>query len=178
MNINALHSEARTGGKAAEEKLFQALTVRFRFFAEQKILDNQDAEEVMQRALMTVFRKYQEIDFKVSFAAWAHKVLDNEILKHYRTKSVREKVMVRTADGETPSEAWHPNPDLKIKLADCMKKLCESHSRYALILGLHYQGYSAEEICKELDITFNNFYVLLSRSRNALKRCLEEGGTE
>ena len=51
MNINALHSNCGQGDKGAEERLFESLSVRFRLFAEHKIRDRLDAEEVCQKAL-------------------------------------------------------------------------------------------------------------------------------
>jgi RNA polymerase sigma factor (sigma-70 family) len=176
LDINSLHRDSCGKEKAAEEKLFAALTVRFRLFAGQKILDKQDAEEVVQKSLMIVFQKYRGIDFKTSFAAWAHKVLDNEILKHYRAKSTREGLFVGTADGGAPTALWNPDPELKRRLVGCMTKLLETNHRYARILDLHYQGYSAEEICREITLTLNNFYVLLSRARSALRHCLDNEG--
>jgi DNA-directed RNA polymerase specialized sigma24 family protein len=50
-----------------------------------------------------------------------------------------------------------------------------ANKRYARILVLRYQGYSAEEICDEFKITSKNLYMILSRARVLLKRCIETG---
>ena len=95
LNTAELHTKACQGDKSAEKELFQILFVRFRYFAGQKIRNQQDVEEVVQNALMAVSRKYSKINVDVSFAAWAHKVVSNEVLKHYRSKSLRERTRLR-----------------------------------------------------------------------------------
>ena len=41
--------------------------------------------------------------------------------------------------------------------------------------NLIQQGYKSDEICRKLRVTPNNFYVILSRGRQLMKMCLEEG---
>jgi DNA-directed RNA polymerase specialized sigma24 family protein len=65
--------------------------------------------------------------------------------------------------------------DLKLTLKECLRKILEVHPRYALVLNMIYEGYRAVEICKELSIKRNNFYVILNRGRAVLKLCLETG---
>jgi RNA polymerase sigma factor (sigma-70 family) len=137
-----------------------------------------DAEEVVQNSLMVVARKYRGINFETSFAAWAHKVLSNEILKYYRAKSYRQDMFMSSIEGNDTAASWDPNPEIKRRLLDCMKKLCETNSRYARTLNLKYQGYGAEDICRKLKMTANHFYVALSRARSMLKHCLEKGEIE
>lgn len=175
MDINTLFSNCRQGGKAAEEALFAALTARFRLFAEQKVRNRVDADEIVQNALMVVFKKYRAIDFEISFAAWAHRVLENEILKYYRAKSYHNNLFMQVEPDASPSALWHPDPTLKRRVVDCMKKICEANARYARTLNLKHQGYGTDDICRKLEISPENFYVILSRARSMLKLCLETG---
>lgn len=175
MNIDSLYNQCRQGDKIAENELFRHLSARFRLFAELKIRDKVDAEEVVQNAIMTVARKYPAIEFEVSFAAWAHKVLQNEILKYYRSQGYRGELFVSAEADAFPQSVWSPDPDLKRHLMDCMRKLCEANGRYARVLNLKYQGYEATEICRKLKVTADNFYVILSRARSMLKACLDNG---
>ena len=175
MNLDGLYHNCRTGDPTAEEHLFRHLTARFRLFAEHKVRNRLDAEEVVQNALAVVVSKYKSIEFTVSFAAWAHKVLNNEILRYYRAKKYRENLFMSDADIAPVSERWSPEADTKRHLLDCMKKLCSSHIRYARALNLKFQGYEARAICRRLGVTVDNFYVILSRARSLLKLCLENG---
>ena len=54
----------------------------------------------------------------------------------------------------------------------CLAKL---RGRQAEIFMLReIDGFSTEEICKELNITATNSWVMLYRARMGLRRCLEE----
>ena len=178
MDVNTLHRNLIDGDKASEDRLFEALRVRFELLARRRVRDSRDAEEVVQRSLMVVFEKYRSMTFEVSFSAWAHKVLEFEILKLYRTRSKIDETFVPSEDGGPPQASVNPDPHLKWKLVDCMKRLCDTNYRYAKILALRFQGFKTGEICDELNLTQTNFHVLLSRARAALRRCLENQGDQ
>ncbi len=178
MSINALHKQASDGDRSAEKQLFDALTVSFRLFAGHKIQNRDDAEEVVQEALMVIARRYQEIEFEVSFAAWANKVLENTVLKYYRSKGVRQRVFDGTTDGMDEGASYQVDPMLKARLLDCLREVSKTRLRHARILTLHFQGFTVAEICRRLSITVNNFYVTLMRARNLLAECLQKGERE
>ena len=48
VSLNVLHKNAVGGSREAEEELFESLTARFRLFAQHKIRDKADSEEVVQ----------------------------------------------------------------------------------------------------------------------------------
>ena len=78
-------------GLDAEEKLFSELTARLRLFARQRLWDRADADEVVQETVKTIFEKYRQIEFELSFAAWAYRVLNNKLLTFSATKGRRER---------------------------------------------------------------------------------------
>lgn len=176
MSINALHDQARSGDRAAEERLFQNLTVRFRLFTYQRVWSDDDAKEIVQEALVTIAREYKEIEFQTSFSAWAYKVLNHKISNFIRKKKVRDRTLESSEDPDTEFAVWTPDPVLEPKLLDCLHQLSRTNLRYARVLNLKYQGYPVEDICSRLEIKPNNLYVLLLRARNMLKQCLEKGG--
>jgi len=175
VNIDHLYENLCHGDKTAEGELFRHLTERFRLFAELKVRDKMDAEEVVQNAVMVIARKYRAIEFETSFAAWAHKVLSNEILKYYRTKAYHDDLFMRVELESSPSALWNPDPDFKRRLLECIRKLCDANIRYARTLNLKYQGFDIDDICRKLKVTTENLYVILSRARSLLKLCLEKG---
>ncbi len=174
MSINAFYLSARDGDARAEEQLFEKLSARFGFFAQQRIWDRDDAQEIAQEALAAVCERYKTIEFQVSFSAWAHKVLDNKILEYYRTRSRMRERESAAENGE--STAAHGSSHmLERQLLECLRRLNIGFKRHARILNLHYQGYSVEEICLRLSVTRTNLYSILSRARSMLLLCLEKG---
>ena len=178
MDANDLYEKARNGDDAAENRLFEQLTVRFRYLATLKLGNEADAEEIAQEALMVISKEYKEITIEISFAAWAYKVLENRILNFLRSKTVRQCSFEEKKRIGDSLDGYHSTPaaDLKRRLLDCLRKLGGSNPRYARILNLHYQGFTTNEICEKMEITSGNFYVILSRARSLLQECLDKGG--
>jgi RNA polymerase sigma factor (sigma-70 family) len=176
LDINVLHEKARSGDVEDVNRLFGFLTVRFRYLATLRLGNEADAEEVAQEALMVISKEYKEVVIESSFAAWALKVLENRILNFLRSKTIRQrKLEQRVETGDIPDgHHSNPGPDLKGRLLDCLRKLCEWNPRYARILNLHYQGFTTDEICDKMKITPGNFYVILSRARSQLQACLDD----
>lgn len=175
MNINELYDRARAGEQAAEERLFAHLTVSFRLFAQQRIWDKADAEEIVQEALMVIADKYLELEIESSFSAWAYRVVHNKIMDFTKTSKKRAELLERETAANPGETAWRPDPLLRIQLMRCFHKIDAVNRRHARILNLYYQGYSTTEICEKLKMTPNHFYVTLSRARSMLEVCLEKG---
>ena len=175
MSINELYSSARSGDKSAEVELFKKLTDRFLVYAHHKVWNQADAEDLAQAALTIVATEYREVHIETSFAAWAHKIMENRLLG-YIQKQRREKGRKTSGDpDENLSESWTPNPVLRMKLLGCLKKVGSVNRRYARILNLHRIGFNRSEVCEKLDLTIQQSYVLMSRARAMLKQCLDTG---
>jgi len=177
LDINALHGLAAGGDEAAEKQLFVHLSARFSFFVRQKLGVMVEGDEIVQNALTTILEEYRTIEIEVSFAAWANKVLDNRV-RAYLQEKTRRKVRadrVRDRSASAAADLSNPNPDLKLRLLSCLRKIGQANIRYARILNLHYQGFATEEICVKLGLTRGNCYSVLSRARSLLDVCLETG---
>lgn len=175
LNINTLHSQASQGDSGAEEKLFELLTARFRYFAQLKIRERQDVEEIVQDALMTILKKYRDIDFNVSFSAWAHKVLSNKILDFHKIKTGHRSKLEDIIQTGKHSAPLNQDNALEKDLLHCLKQINAAYKRHARVLNLRYQGYKVAEICSKLKVTRTNLYSILSRARTMLETCLEKG---
>ena len=180
MDINSLHSKAGEGDRKAVEELFVVLSSRFRLFAHHKIRNKTDADEVVQEALMAIYKEYGSITFTASFSAWACKVLDNRILDYLRRKQRESKRIEPGFDGTADSlkRPLGTNPDLRRKLLDCLQKVCRKNIRYARILNLHHLGYKTDEICARMTMKPATLYSALSKARSMLETCLEKGDTK
>ncbi len=174
MNINACFSDARAGVEGAKEQLFQSLSERFCFVAHQRLGNECDAQDLAQNALLAVSAHYESLEVTSSFAAWAFKVLDNEILGYYRKKGRQESGQKEFVQTEAARNPHNPNPLLRTRLLDCFRRVIRASQRYARVLNLHYQGFSTEDICVRLELSENASYVLLFRARALLQDCLDE----
>lgn len=175
IDINSLYQEALSGDRSHEDSLFEALSVRFRFFARQRIWDELDAEEAAQEALMTVFREYKKITISASFSSWAYKVLDNKILTYVQKRRRETERRGNLMESHSNQTGISDDPEFKRRLLTCLQKIASSNLRYARILNLHYQGFTTDDICARMDISAGNLYTTLSRARSLLEFCLDRG---
>jgi len=177
MDLNTLLQAAIQGDDDSEGELLQYLSVRFSGFAVLRLRNKQDAEEVVQDSLAAIARQYKSVEIETSFAAWAHMVLEYRILNKLRSRKRHDSVLSTAEDFATVRDesSSHAAHELKRKLSVCLKKIGGANIRYARILNLHHLGYSADEIGGRLSITRDNCYMILSRARILLRRCLDSG---
>ena len=173
MNLNLLYKRASDGDPASEKELFQLLTVRLRSIVQLNIWNKDDAEEIVQDTLMTIVHKYRDIEIHSSFSGWVSKIVDNKILNYLRTKRYRQARFTQTE--QTCERPYKPDPELRLRILDCLKKICRANVRNARMLNLYYQGYDTDQICRRLSITRNNAYSILFRARAMLELCLKKG---
>lgn len=175
LDINALQQIARSGDKEAENKLFRTLSVRFKFFVQQRVLHKEDVEDIVQSTLSTIAEKYKNIEFRWSFARWAYSCLEKNVKIYYRSKHYRLSKLGRLKNKASASGNRDYDPTMKMQLIECIKKVSQANRRYARILNLYYQGYTTDEISEKLRVSRENTYVIFHRARTALRQCLEDG---
>ena len=175
MDVDATYHLAVQGDENARRQLFETLSVRFRLFARHKVWNESDVEDVVQNALTAVFSKYKQVEILKSFTAWAHGVLNMEILRYTRDHSRNSARFTSLDENSEQVASDSGNPEIRRRLLRCLEKVAGVNLRYAKVLQLTYEGYETESVCRGLDVTPNNLYVILSRARTMLKKCLTEG---
>lgn len=178
MDLNTLYTNARGSDKTSENQLFEALGARFHYFVRHRIRNKDDCGEVVQNALAAVAKDFRAITFEVSFAAWAHKILERKIMDYYRSRKRQQNVFSPMSDFDDPESGPQLNQEVRRKLIDCLQKVNTVNQRHARVLVLKYQGFDCDEICRRLGLTRNNAYSVLYRARTMLKHCLEKGDIE
>jgi RNA polymerase sigma-70 factor (ECF subfamily) len=175
VSINTLYQAVINGDSSAETKLFSELYEAFRLFVGQRVRDADEAEDIVQETLATVSRKYREVDFTISFSAWAYRILEFKLLHHYRSKRHFRRLMEGVRREDLPTSVEPEDIELRNALIECLRKINQVNARYARILALRYQGYTTDEMSGFLETTSHNIHNLLSRARALLKTCLERG---
>lgn len=157
----------------AEEQLFTKLLVRFRYLVNCKVWNQQDAEEIVQSAMLVIAKEYSDLAEDRRFEPWAYKVLNNRVLGYMKARRRSDNRTTVFDAEELNMQGSNSDYQLKEKLRGCLTKIRKTNQTYARILALHFQGYSTDEICRKLNMTPNNLYVALSRARASLGRCLD-----
>jgi len=172
-----LLARARTGDKSAENEVFRHFIVRFRYLAKKKIWREDDAEDIAQEVCRTVLEKYKKGEIESELEIWAIGVLRNKIGNYIQTSQSNRAKKSTWFDEITAGDQSHGGDmvHLKEKLLKCLRMIIRRYPRYARVLNLVSQGYSAADVSRRLGIKVSNCYVILNRGRNVLAKCLKTG---
>ncbi len=162
------------------------------------------AEDLVQDTFLSAIRSYSGFEGKSSIQTWLVSILKNKIVDHFRKASnTREKMIIDQnweEDGyEYPFRNEEPyqghwkkgrypgghgadilsimeNEEFREILEICLSLL---PPKWAAAFALKVmEELESEKVCKELDISASNLWVILHRSRLKLRECLEKRWVE
>ncbi len=150
-------------------------------------LDPQRAEDVTQATFTTFLEKAEQFEGRSHVRTWLFGILYKKIAEARRTLQ-REGKMDDIDDVVEqrfkPDGTWvrPPEPadeqlyrtEVKELIEDCLESV-PTQQRMAFILR-EVEDLDTDEICKIMEVTRTNLGVLLYRSRNRLRECLETKG--
>jgi len=155
-------------------------------------ISNRDvSKDLVQDTFFAGLKAMENFQGKASERTWLISILKRKIIDHYRKiNSAKGKAEVKMnfySDGEREGEwieervpsNWAAeidkqieNEELKEALEKCITALPE---KYSIVFKLKtIEQFDTEEICKELDITSSNLWVIIHRARTQLRRCMED----
>jgi RNA polymerase sigma-70 factor (ECF subfamily) len=160
-------------------------------FALSRIKDPSIAEDLVQETFLAALRARENFKGQSTGRTWLIAILKHKIVDYIR-KKIREpssdniETLSDLADSDFDDHGqwqirpfkWAINPakiyEQKEFLDVLYRCLAELPERLAEAFMLReMDGLSTEEVCKVLDITATNSWVMLYRARMSLRRCLE-----
>jgi RNA polymerase sigma-70 factor, ECF subfamily len=159
-------------------------------FAMLRIGDRHAAEDLVQETFLAALGARGSFSGRSSEETWLVGILKHKIADHFRRKA-REPLLtdapISGPEGDPFDEAgawreapaaWTPDPERLVRdkefadrLARCLSELPPRHaSAFAL---REVDGMETGEICKVLEISETNLWVILHRARMRMRRCLE-----
>lgn len=164
-------------------------------FALMRVQSEQLAEDMVQETFLAALKAFDSFQGKSSEKSWLVSILKRKIIDHFRKNSrlvsfqnednleplpdfiEQGERAGRWKDGMGPLD-WGENPlnelekaEFRSVLRSCIAKLQTNHAAVFVLREIH--GKSTKEICKELNISASNLWVILHRARTHLRRCLE-----
>ncbi|EAR13628.1 RNA polymerase sigma-70 factor [Polaribacter irgensii 23-P] len=155
-------------------------------------VNNSDlAKDLVQETFFAGLKSASNFEGRATERTWLVSILKRKIIDHYRKiNSAKGQAEVRMnfyENGENEGswleervpQSWDnsvekklENTELKSQLEICMDRLPE---KYAMVFKMKtIQEFETAEICKELDITASNLWVILHRARVQLRKCMED----
>ena len=160
-------------------------------FALARIKDPSLAEDLVQETLLAALQGRKGFQRRSALQTWLTAILKHKIIDHLRKKQRVQTIEDIDAVGETVDAFyekkgawrirpgnWDGNPAKVLEqrqfmdiLYRCLSELPERLAKAFMLREM--EGLSTEELCKSLQITATNSWVMLYRARSYLRRCLE-----
>ena len=155
------------------------------------VKDPATAEELVQETFLGALRSIKSFKKQASERTWLIAILKHKIIDHFRAKAKKQSISPLESLPELPDAYFDGNGHWKTKpakwavdptklyqqkeffevLYKCLAQLPARQSEAFILREI--KGLDTDEICKALDITATNTWVILYRARMVLRRCLE-----
>jgi len=169
--------DGQIDGQLTDEQFIELLTstqLRLGAFALTLVRPRSDADDVLQNACMTLWKKRSTYDADREFFPWACGVVMLEVLK-YRDKAMKEKLvfdddLINTLSAQYVSRADELEQRRQI-LPYCIAKLNDIDRQ---LLEERYEAdIKPKDISQQHDCPLQSVYTSLSRIRESLLRCIQ-----
>ena len=149
------------------------------------------AKDLVQETFFAGLKSAKKFEGKSSERTWLISILKRKVIDYYRKINSRKgqaeikmnfyEFGDREGDWieERVPQSWNneaerniENQELKEQIDKCIDSLPE---KYAMVFKMKtIREFETEEICKELEITSSNLWVIIHRARTQLRGCLEK----
>jgi len=160
-------------------------------YAVTRVNNSDIAKDLVQETFFAGLKSAKNFEGKAAERTWLIAILKRKVIDYYRKiNSNKGKAEVRMSfyeDGDNEGDwieervpqTWGNDADksieteeLKSAIDSCIDKLPE---KYAMVFKMKtIQEFETEEICKELNITASNLWVIIHRARTQLRKCMED----
>ena len=135
-------------------------------------VDRDQAQDMLQDGFIKVFRKIETYNGAGPIEGWVRKVVVNTALETLRKQ---KKEQFNTFEDESLMIVDHrANAQEEMQANDILKTIQSLPSGYRVVFNLYaIEGYSHEEIAKQLGISVNTSYSQYHRAKSLLRRLIE-----
>ena len=168
LSLNQLIENCKINDTKAQSELYKLFSSKLFSVCLKYSRNYAEAEDNLQDAFLTIFKKIDQYKNKGSFEGWLKRVTINTVLQQYRNQKVFDIVNennIEEVDIETEEDTLSIDYLLKI--------IQELPDRYRLVFNLYVlDGYSHKDIAEMLDINIGTSKSNLARARQILKQTI------
>lgn len=160
-------------------------------YALPRVNDSEIAKDLVQDTFLAAWRNYDNFKGEISEKNWLYAILKNKIIDHFRKASTRLTDSLPGMADDDPyfdeaahwkqqafPQEWNNSDGVVTKkefyevLRSCKNKLKQIQD--TVFTMKYLDGLDSEEICKVLNLTTSNYWVLIHRAKLQLRACLEK----
>lgn len=145
-------------------------------FARNLVSDKDDALDLVQETFLKALRYREKFTDSSNLKAWMFTILKNTYINQYR-KSTKGRAITEEAKGSDSYSMFRTNnsqtPDQNMQFKELMKMVESLDDTYKIPFTRHYEGYSYEEISKELNLPLGTVKSRIFWARKTLTKAIE-----
>lgn len=169
MSLKQLIQKCKKGDLASQSEVYQLFAGKLYPVCLKYSRTQQEAEDNLQEAFITIFKKIKQFEYKGSFEGWMKRIVINTALQTYRKKRILNLV-----EDDYLEEVEVEVDESSLTLEFLLKIIQELPERYRMVFNLYVlDGYSHKEIAQMLGIAEGTSKSNLSRARLILKEKIE-----
>ena len=172
-----LTQQAAGGDMSAFEQLYRRHNRRVYSLCLRMTNSASEAEDLSQEVFIQLFRKIGSFRGDSAFTTWLHRLTVNQVLMHFRKKSV--KLEFTTDEGEAPIQivagTANPNAMPVVDRLALEKAIAQLPPGYRSVFLLHdVEGHEHEEIARMLGCSVGTSKSQLHKARMKLRGLLRQ----
>lgn len=170
MSLNQLIESCKINNTKAQSELYKLFSSKLFSVCLKYSRNYAEAEDNLQDAFLTIFKKIDQYKSKGSFEGWLKRVTINTVLQKYRSEKVFDIINENVID-----EVELDVDEESISIDYLLRIIQELPDRYRLVFNLYVlDGYSHKDIADMLDINIGTSKSNLARARQILKQTIED----
>lgn len=188
-SLAALVTAAQAGSSVAFERLVALHQTKLFGFARAFSHDRAEASDLLQEALIKVYRSIGGFRFQSSLLTWMFRIVKNVALDHHKSRRQRERRLEQPLEAaserqiEASGASSDPDPETRLLSSEAQRELWRALERvpegYRTVLVLaDMQGLSYEEVAAIIEAPVGTVKSRLFRGRDALREALQAARRE
>lgn len=165
------------GKERALSAFYKLYSPKIFAFIKRKTSTKEDAEEILQDALLSAIDALRDFNYRSSLSTFLHAIAKRKVVDFYRKKKLKKILFSQAPQLESlltsllgPEEVYQ---EKQIRLG-IDKALNSLKPLYRKILTLKYfDGKTVSQITQELNLTFKSTESMLFRARKAFAKALQ-----
>ena len=164
-------------------------------FARVRVGDRETAKDLVQETFLSALQNIESFRGESSQETWLIAILKNKIIDYYRKRKTSNSVPLIDEEGNSELDKYFDEEGewrtsarpvswnatgyqiLRSKefleiLQRCLSKLSD-HGR-SIFVSKYLDELDSEEICKQLELTTSNYWVIMHRAKLQIRQCIEK----
>jgi len=137
--------------------------------------DEEDAKDLLQDTLIKAVRSCDKFDEGTNIGGWLYVIMKNTFYNNCTKLKRRQTLMDQEMDlsgQKIASGSVNNLSDTKLVLEDIQKAMNSLRADYRIAFQRYFEGYSYDEIAKELKIPLGTVKTHIHKARRELRRYL------